>query len=158
MLPKIKSSHTRSPSLEKSHHSHRISKPNESHDVLLQNPKNLLYLHRDPMKITNRPQGSSLARLGPSSSRAYLPSPNRALGREVKMNFKNTKLAKELLRQRLSVQAKPMDVMWRGNNRSNCFTNRFMGCMFEDTSMGKELKKMQILQRARARMGKPLPH
>ena len=72
------------------------------------------------------------------------------------MKFKPTKMAKEILRKRLSVNKTTLNSMWKQNNRSNDFTTRFMGCMFQDTSMNKQLKKEIVLVKTKHKIGKSL--
>jgi hypothetical protein len=68
------------------------------------------------------------------------------------IDFKSTKLAKEILRNRMNVNKRSLSSMWQTNNRSNNFTTRFMGYMYEDTTMTKEQQKEVVLERMKLKM------
>lgn len=70
------------------------------------------------------------------------------------IKFKSTKLVKEILKNRMDVNKRSLSSMWNTNNRSNNFTTRFMGYMYEDTTMTKEQQKEIVLERMKLKMEK----
>ena len=59
----------------------------------------------------------------------------------------------EAQRKQMIISKCSLNAIWKINNKTNNFTNEFMGRMFKDTSMDKEYTKLVSNERAKIKMG-----
>ncbi|CAI2368480.1 unnamed protein product [Moneuplotes crassus] len=121
----------------------------DTKNILQTSRRNMFLMEKDPRKVQNN---LSL----PTTTRASAPRASSNKASAPKLNL-SANISNKLLKNRLAVNKTSLSSICKSNYkyyRSAGFTKKFMGYMFEDTSMDKKLKKEIVIERMRNKMSK----
>ncbi|CAI2366125.1 unnamed protein product [Moneuplotes crassus] len=130
----------------------------DTKNILQTSRKNLALMKRDPFKVQNKFHNSSMASpsirkdYSPITKLATLPLDKRVV--DLRVAMKSNRVSQQILKKRLAANKTTLNSMWKSNNRSGGFTKNFLGRMYQDNSMNKELKRDITLERIQKKMGK----